>query len=87
MNKGPYLLHDRSQNRFFREAAAGESHGHWQQGTDGATFYHRLAEAETTLRRITSRLTRHLTHVVTIGHAKKLAAKHPNPKRRPHDRC
>jgi hypothetical protein len=70
---GPYLLHDRSANRFYRERGPEESHGHWQRGTQGATFYATKDEAERTMRRICGRLTRHLTHVVTIAQAVGLA--------------
>lgn len=70
---GPYMLHDRSENRFYRERQGAETHGHWQHGTHGATAYTTKDEAERTLRRICGRLTRHLTHVVTIGQAVNLA--------------
>lgn len=75
MSHGPYLIYTEIGARFYRAPAPGESHGDWQHGVKGATFYDAKDQAERVLTRITSRLTRHRTRVVPVGIAHKLAAK------------
>lgn len=71
---GPYLIHSRPLNKFYRAPGPGESAGHWVTDIASATIYTRQDEPARTITRISGRLTRHLTHIVTIGHAHKLAA-------------